>query len=702
MTKSSKSPNQSLDAKNKGKVDKVSYLFVEEQLRAKFWDWTNTELTALNQGAAAIMRVIMSRLAAAEIEVVAAYGILHDQDMQRVWSEARGEYIDRPKEGHVHLMFRVTKPIVPGRFAETIGMRDTDFIRPMKKGGAPVTTRAAGRVPAGWDGMLSYLIHESDRAKHRYNPSEVVTAAGPAYEVIHAERYQAWRERGAYKLDSVDQPTAKYLAELATSGRLSKAAVMADPWLYRVYAGTEQATRAIDHGWAMAGERRSYDASRAVRAGLMTTTVIYVHGQAGSGKSRLGADLADHLVAISEQVGDRPWSVYRAAPTNPLDSYRGEEILFLDEARPDAFSAAGWLALMDPEQDSHQVARYRNKEKVAPRVIIITNTRPPVEFFMYTRGKGDIAEAMSQFIRRLTRVVEVRQTEGDSREYAVSEVSEVAPYTEQVITSSSVESISLDRRIDLIAGLSQPSVLAHLATVVDERDQTIDLAAADGWVAAQDAVSEEIAAWMPPSERDQVAAEITALAADIEALTTRTRELDNALVATEDAARDFGDEDFTQAAMNAARRDQLPERVAIKTRLREARSRAVGLLRRHVELTPATLPALSAEVSWLDTLTDLSTYDARTDTLQAIDDIVRDLTVAGCLPPAAPRCPAWGLVVPGRRLDEPPSGPGLHNRVPYYAHPVPQALADGYRTHDGIWYLPGCESEHLTALSAEV
>lgn len=637
-SKKGKKPSSPASDTSKGKTNEAEYLFIEEQLHPRFWTWSKSERPALTGGVDAVLRVIMARLAAADVDVVAAYGILHDQDVDRVWSEARGEYYDRPKTEHVHLMFRVAEPIVPSTFARVIGMRDTDFIRPLKKGGSPVYALAyGGRVPYGWDAMAAYLVHEADRDKHRYSPDEVVTAAGPEYAAIHAERYQAWRERGARKSLIRDTPTVAYLTELALTGAVTKTQVMADPWLYRVYASTPEATRAVDHAWTMAGEQRAYSADAALRAGLLRTTVLYIHGPSGSGKSHIAERFIDHLVDLSAQVSDRPWSVYRAAPTNPLDTYEGQELLFLDEARPDSFSAPGWLMLMDPDRSSQQSARYRNRDKVAPRVIVITNTRPAEEFFLYTKGKGDLDEAMSQFIRRLTRVVEVHQDDDDRRTYSVSEVVRTDPHTCHVPTSSGVAEFDMDRRVDLIADMSDTDLFAHLAGVVHDRAD-VDFSTSAGWDAAQQAAAAAIDAFQAAAAAvDPLArldAELTAARARWDDLDRLTRDLDRDLVDAEDAAKMFGDREFVASEVTRAQRAQMDDRKAIVSWRRELDATIAGLIRRRADLLDTTpSPTLSSATD------DVCTIVAGDQTARAVEAYIahrRSLIARGALPPDPP------------------------------------------------------------------
>ena len=115
------------------------------------------------------------------------------------------------------------------------------------------------------------------------------------------------------------------------------------------------------------------------------------------------------------------WDFYRAATSNPLDDWQGQEVVFLDDLRGSAMEANDWLLLLDPENVSPASARYANKQMVAPRLIVLTATIPPDQYFFYTRNKGNVDEALDQFIRRLAVQVRVEYADGQ-RSYLVSSV----------------------------------------------------------------------------------------------------------------------------------------------------------------------------------------------------------------------------------------------------------------------------------------
>lgn len=604
---------------------KVSRFFIEEQSRSKWWSWSKEELKELPKGAGAVLGVLDRRLKTADITVRAGYGIRHDQDVQQVWSEAQEIYVDRPKMEHDHLMLHIDPPTTVAKLAEIMGM-DAAFIRPMNKGGAPTTTRAGGRVPGGWDSMLGYLIHENARDKHRYSPSEVVTLRGGDYQEIHAERHRAWRERGAFKQYHATTGTALYLAELARTGKVTKAQIMATDWMWDAYSihtnAKSDASKMVDDAFMMYGERQSYLAAAALKADKFATSIVYVHGTNGTGKSYAAEQFCDELVTLSEQATGTAWQVYNPAAKHVFDTYAGQEIFFLDEARVDSMISSEWLMLLDPERAMHAPARYKNKEKIAPRVIVITNTTPPLEFFYYAQKKGNIDESMGQFIRRLTRSVEVHRDNPETPEenwrYSVSSVTPCTSYTHRLLTRSGVASFELDKAIVDAGEYTQEALYGVLTAAVAERCLDIDLTNTPGWSERMDRVNAELKAY-----RDRMAdagplaplnAEVDSISDQVEELHQRFREMDAELVNFREAAEAFEDAEIVESEVSRARRAQMEERAGLTSWRRELDSRAAGVMRRRAEVVDLTdRDHVAAEILSLAALRDRLDLTMTTD-----------------------------------------------------------------------------------------
>ena len=174
---------------------------------------------------------------------------------------------------------------------------------------------------------------------------------------------------------------------------------------------------------------RAYKAARALANGDFKTTVYFITGVSGAGKTRLARQLIAQIMQQAKDSGAN-WQMYAAASRNPLDDWNGEEILFMDDLRASAMSASDWLKLLDPHTPAAASARYRNKENVAPRAVVLTSSIEVDRFFFELRQGNDVDEALAQFIRRLTYHVEVIKTDetDEGRVYEVGKVGEIEPY----------------------------------------------------------------------------------------------------------------------------------------------------------------------------------------------------------------------------------------------------------------------------------
>lgn len=102
------------------------------------------------------------------------------------------------------------------------------------------------------------------------------------------------------------------------------------------------------------------------------------------------------------------------AATNIFDEVNGEEILFLDDVRGDSLTASDWLKLLDPFNISPISARYQNKMGAA-KVIIITSSKYPLDFFYDT--KGNDREDLSQYVRRIECLATIKGNDKNPKFY---------------------------------------------------------------------------------------------------------------------------------------------------------------------------------------------------------------------------------------------------------------------------------------------
>nr|WP_257590485.1 hypothetical protein [Lactococcus lactis] len=121
---------------------------------------------------------------------------------------------------------------------------------------------------------------------------------------------------------------------------------------------------------------------------------MYFQGKSSLGKSYLARTIAQKVREYAEENKFKS-RIYSASSSNPFDDYYGEDIILLDDIRPDSLRKADWLKLLDPINTSRMSARFTNKQ-VVPRLILITNTQLPEQFFNIFKD-----EALDQYIRRI-------------------------------------------------------------------------------------------------------------------------------------------------------------------------------------------------------------------------------------------------------------------------------------------------------------
>lgn len=358
---------------------------------AFFLGWSDGEKSTLASAANGDLRpfceVVKTRLEASGAELAYTYAILHDRD-------TASDHIASPVDGsliapHIHLLvgFKSRKTgLTPAGAAAALGVQP-QMIEKAKPG---------RHTP---DNCLAYLIHAKDASKHRYDARDVVTVIGEDYRAIEAARRQSWAQGEAFKSKKSAQERLALIVSKAARGEISKRDILESNDYYETYATVQGAMNAIDAALSAAAERRNMSEVEKLNAGDFTKSVIFFDGLSGTGKSLLASTLVDCLQRLYG------WSFYQAAAKNALDDYLDEQILLMDDVRGGAMSFEDWLKLLDPHHASPASARYKNKQPIAPRVIIITSSMSPDDFFFRASSVGGdcCRENLDQPIRRILR-----------------------------------------------------------------------------------------------------------------------------------------------------------------------------------------------------------------------------------------------------------------------------------------------------------
>lgn len=336
------------------------------------------------------------------------YGILHSEDVREVWSPVEGRMVveKKPIHGHWVLYFKQGCGGTYTEIATILGL-------PVQQ----IEKTKPGRY--GYDNSLAYLVHVKYADKHQYDPSAVYTAAGRPYTEIAQERWEEWLKGRASvtrqkALNGIDD-----LEQRILDGRISYEQVQMTDAYWDIYARNK---RRCDDAFEVYANRKAAKMIQALNSGAFQLTVFFFTGSAGDGKTRLAKELTKNLIAEAAKRGER-WDVYATASSNPVDDYKGQEIVWMDDVRGSAMSAADWLKLLDPENVTPSSARYHNKQ-IACRCILITSTVDVMEFFQFWRqsacGYGHY-EMMDQFVRRIQSRVQVIRSDTGTRVYRIND-----------------------------------------------------------------------------------------------------------------------------------------------------------------------------------------------------------------------------------------------------------------------------------------
>lgn len=371
---------------------------ITQEFNVDYWSKADDELKSylLSFNVAGVVNWINRQLYAVGWLVDESYGIVHDKDVEEVFSESLARTVVEPKRIHMHMCFRFAedyKGTTLEALASVIGL-STNFVEKPK----------SGRY--SWDNMRAYLIHAKDRGKHQYSPSEVFNGnTAYNYVDIYKANKDSWKLGALKKERKTSIETVEMLIDKILTGEVVRAQIFLTDEYYRLYTRNKDV---IDKAFDTYGQRKMYKAIQDLKSGKFSIKVFFFYGGSGTGKTRMAKQFADELVRRAKVEQNEDWRICQTAATNPVDDYQGEEILLMDDVRGASMRAEDWLKLVDPYNMSPNSARYRNKTVVS-RVIIITSVIHPVEFFYYSKGVGRgeaQAEAVDQFLRRLAGMVE--------------------------------------------------------------------------------------------------------------------------------------------------------------------------------------------------------------------------------------------------------------------------------------------------------
>ncbi|MBD3949429.1 AAA family ATPase [Tuanshanicoccus lijuaniae] len=368
----------------------LTTIVIVQQLKEEYWlssDYVEAIQQAKKGNCRTLLEIIVKKLEENNIIVSEAYIIKHDKDKVSVWNSEKLTIIVEDKAEHVHVLLKFEKGASLNKIAVAIEV-ETQYLEKLK----------SGRY--GYDNCLAYLVHAKDETKHQYQPEEVTTLRGEDYTSIYHRSMENWVKGRATKKAKETSYSIDWLVEQILAGQITKTNILLTDEFYSIYG---QHKRKINEALDSAGERKSYQTIAELEAGKFKKTTFFINARSGAGKTQYGKKLIRLLQEIALKFGQK-WDFCVTASTNAFDEYNGQDILFLDDMKGESLMVSDWLKLLDPYMISPISARYHNKMGSA-KVIIITNTQEPVDFFEH--AKGIFREDIGQFVRRIDYLIEI-------------------------------------------------------------------------------------------------------------------------------------------------------------------------------------------------------------------------------------------------------------------------------------------------------
>lgn len=293
---------------------------------------------------------------------------------------------------------------------------------------------------------FSYLIHRTSDArkkgKHQYDPSEVTANfdfAGLINQIEDKVTLKQYQAQAGVKF-SVDELLNALYSGIMTKEEAEKHMTGTQYGRYR---------RQVEEVWAKRLRNLAAEWREEMNEQGKQVTVIWLYGEAGTGKTRLAREIATKR--------NQPYYI-SGSSRDVFQAYSGEHTIILDELRPKVMEYQDILRIMDPFGLTDGVmapSRYVDKPLAVDLIIITTPYSPWLFYRVLFPERSGQTDRFDQLERRITATIYMQQSSIDLVSFDAitgayipdASVSRPNPYSQQSRPASTSSAADVFRQI---------------------------------------------------------------------------------------------------------------------------------------------------------------------------------------------------------------------------------------------------------------